>query len=60
MNQKYSDTIMKNELDKATEEELVAVLITGDGRGPKNKQIALDILKQKWQDAVSDKYICGG
>ena len=43
----YCDKIMRNELDSCSDEELVSVLVTPDGRGNENKQKALAILLRR-------------
>ena len=47
---------MRNELDKASDDELEDVLITLDGRGKEIKKKALDILKERWQDALHENH----
>jgi hypothetical protein len=50
---------MQNRLADATEAELADVLISLDGRGPKNKKIALDILLRSmyYRGLMNQEYI---
>lgn len=50
----FPEKVMKDQYGECSDEELTQVLVTLDGRGPKNKQIALDILLRRAYDRGHD------